>query len=129
MVRRERDTGTVLTAAGLARMQARTTSGAAILAGSRFPLLQLAEMIALTHHERWGGGGYPRGLAGEAIPLAGRITALADCFDALTHERPYKPAWPPAEALAEPRHQADGQFDPRVVAAVLSLKEVTRAED
>jgi putative two-component system response regulator len=57
-------------------------------------VLQLAEDIALTHHERWDGTGYPYGLAGIAIPLGGRIVAAADVYDALVHERPYKPAWP-----------------------------------
>src|SRR5262249_4699926 len=68
--------------------------GASILSGGRFPLLRMAEEIALTHHERWDGTGYPRGLAGEAIPLSGRIVALADAFDALISERPYKGAQP-----------------------------------
>ena len=64
-----------------------------MLAGSAFALLAMAEEIALTHHEHWDGSGYPAGLAGEAIPIAGRIVAVADVFDALTHTRPYKPAW------------------------------------
>src|SRR4051812_12303605 len=71
-----------------AQMQMHTTIGARLLAGSRFPLPQLAEKIALTHHERWDGSGYPHGLAGAAIPLAGRIVAVVDVFDALTYERP-----------------------------------------
>jgi putative two-component system response regulator len=98
-----------------------TTIGAKILLGSRSPLLQMAEEIALTHHERWDGGGYA-GLAGEAIPLAGRIVALADVFDALTHDRPYKRAWPVEEALAWIAGQRGRQFDPAVVEAFLRLR-------
>jgi putative two-component system response regulator len=92
-----------------------TTMGAEILSGSRSPLLLMAEQIALTHHERWDGQGYPHGLRGEQIPLAGRIVAVADVFDALTHERPYKRAWPVPEALAEVLRQPGRQFDPDVL--------------
>ena len=67
-----------------------TTIGAEMLSGSVSNLMQTAEMIALTHHERWNGSGYPKGLRGEAIPISGRITALADVFDALTTPRAYK---------------------------------------
>ena len=70
-------------------MQEHASVGASILADGKFAVLQLAREIALTHHERWDGAGYPSGLAGEAIPLAGRIVAVADVFDALTHDRPY----------------------------------------
>ena len=94
-----------------------TTIGAAILAQHQTALLQLASRIALTHHERWDGKGYPQGLAGEDIPLVGRIVAVADVFDALTHERPYKKAWPIAEAVAEIEKQTGTQFDPDVVSA------------
>ena len=92
-----------------------TTVGAGILARSDSPLVRMEEQIALAHHERWDGSGYPRGLAGEAIPIAGRIVAVADTFDALTHERPYKPAWSVDEALAEIERQSGRQFDPAVV--------------
>ena len=88
-----------------------------ILTGSQSRLLQYAELIARTHHERWDGTGYPRGLAGEEIPLAGRITALADVFDALTHDRPYKEAWSVERAVAEIRAQSGRHFDPDVVDA------------
>lgn len=94
-----------------------TEIGASILGGSRFPLLHVAAEIALTHHERWDGSGYPRGLAGEAIPLVGRIVAIADVFDALIHARPYKPSWPVEDALAEIERQRGRQFDPAVVDA------------
>jgi PAS domain S-box-containing protein len=103
------------------QMQTHTTIGAAILAGSGFPLLSLGEQIALSHHERWDGTGYPHRAKGEAIPLAGRIVAVADVFDALTHVRPYKPAWPLEEAVAEIVGASGTQFDPRVVAAFADL--------
>jgi cyclic di-GMP phosphodiesterase len=95
--------------------------GGRILGSARSPALCLAADIARTHHERWDGQGYLEGLAGEAIPLAGRITAVADVFDALTHERPYKAAWDIGRAHAEITAQAGRQFDPRVVQAFTSL--------
>ena len=110
-----------LTPPELAVMRTHAAAGTAILAGSGHALLQLAEAVALTHHERWDGAGYPRGLAGAAIPVAGRIVAVADVFDALTHARSYKAAWPAADAVAEIARQAGRQFDPQVVAAFLAL--------
>ena len=107
------------------RIKTHTTIGAEILSGSGSPLLRMAEQIAITHHERWDGGGYPCGLAGEGIPLAGRIVAVADVFDALTHQRPYKSAWTVTEAVAEISHQARRQFDPDVVNAFLKLDHPT----
>jgi len=104
-----------------ALMRAHTTIGAQILSGSEFALLNTAELIARTHHERWDGGGYPNGLAGDAIPLAGRIVALADVFDALANERPYKDAWPLEEAVAEVVSLGETHFDPDVVAAFAKL--------
>ena len=98
-----------------------TAIGAKILSGSRSPLLRLAEQIALTHHERWDGSGYA-GLVGEDIPLAGRIATVADVFDALTHKRPYKEAWPVDQALAEVAAQRGRQFDPSVADAFLGLQ-------
>lgn len=95
-------------------IKAHTLIGARILSGSTSPLLQLAEEIALNHHERFDGSGYPNGLRGEEIPLSGRITALADVFDALTTRRVYKPAFPVAQALAEIRRGVGTHFDPRV---------------
>jgi hypothetical protein len=77
--------------------------------------------LALTHHERWDGHGYPSGLAGEQIPMSGRIVALADVFDALTHARPYKPAWAVEQAMAEIRRLSGSQFDPGVVDAFLAI--------
>ncbi len=101
-------------------MKTHTTMGAKMLSGGRFPLLQLAEQIALTHHERWDGTGYI-GLRQEAIPIAGRIVTVADMFDALTSERPYKKAWTVNEALEEIQHQSGRQFDPRVVEAFMKV--------
>lgn len=101
-------------------MKQHTSIGAGILSGSSSPLLQLAEEIALTHHERWNGEGY-NGMKGEAIPLSGRIVAVADVFDALTHKRPYKLAWPVSKAVDEIAAQSGQQFDERVVQAFLSL--------
>jgi putative two-component system response regulator len=92
-----------------------------ILSGSRSPLLRLSEEIAVSHHEKWDGTGYPDGLSGEPIPLSGRVVAIADVFDALTHERPYKPAWPIEEAVSEIRAQSGRHFDPRVVETFLTL--------
>ncbi|MEX0893295.1 MAG: HD domain-containing phosphohydrolase [Gemmatimonadota bacterium] len=105
----------------LENVRQHTVVGAAILAGSRFPVLRMAESIALTHHERWDGTGYPRGLRGEEIPLEGRIVAVADVFDALTHVRPYKAAWSRKRALAEITAQRGRQFDPRIVDVLLEL--------
>ena len=103
-------------------MKTHAALGARVLSGSSAPVLQMAAVIASSHHERWDGSGYPRGLAGKDIPLVGRVVAVADVFDALTHGRPYKPAWPAERALAEIRREAGGQFDPRVVDAFLALR-------
>ena len=81
-------------------------------------LLELARIIAVSHHEKWDGSGYPHGLQGEAIPIEGRIVALADVFDALTSTRPYKREWPVEEALELIRSQSGSHFDPEVVAAM-----------
>ncbi|MBJ7329630.1 MAG: response regulator [Solirubrobacteraceae bacterium] len=102
-------------------MQAHTTIGHQILDKSRSPLLQLAAEIAISHHEHWDGRGYPHGLAGPDIPLAGRIVAVADVFDALTHDRPYKRAWPLEAAHDEIRAQSGAQFDPAAVQAFEQL--------
>ena len=103
-------------------MKTHTTIGAEILGGSDSATLRLAETIALTHHERWDGNGYPYGIAGSLIPLAGRIVAVADVFDALTHERPYKQAWSEESAAAEIERLAGTHFDPAVVEAFMALR-------
>jgi HD-GYP domain-containing protein (c-di-GMP phosphodiesterase class II) len=120
-----------LTPLEFAEMKSHTTLGAGILAGGRgLPLLEMAEEIALTHHERWDGSGYPAGLVGTAIPLVGRIVAVADVFDALTHARPYKDAWSMPDAVSEITAQAGRQFDPVIVEAFLSgLPELTSQHD
>jgi HD-GYP domain-containing protein (c-di-GMP phosphodiesterase class II) len=91
--------------------------GHQILSGSSDPVMQLAATIALTHHERVDGHGYPRGLRGDEIPLAGRIAAVADVFDALTHARPYRPAMTVQDAIAVMRLGRGTQFDVRVLDA------------
>ena len=109
-----------LTVEEFEQVKTHTTTGAQMLAGSAFELLALAEQTALTHHERWDGSGYPTGLAGEAIPITGRIVAVADVFDALTHSRPYKAAWSSADAITEMTSQSGHHFDPQVVDAFLT---------
>jgi putative two-component system response regulator len=110
-----------LTAAEFELMKSHTVIGAEILAGSSWPVLQLAEEIARTHHERWDGTGYPKGKLEDEIPVSGRIVIVADNFDALTHSRPYAAAWDAERAAAEIRRQSGQHFDPEVVDAFGSL--------
>ncbi len=107
-------------------MKGHTTVGGQMLAGSSFAVLEKAAEIALTHHERWDGTGYPAGLAGEEIPMSGRVVAVADVFDALTHARPYKRAWSSAAALEEMAGQCGRHFDPSVLQAFLELQTSTK---
>ncbi len=107
--------------AEFAEMQTHTTIGARILSGGQSELIRLAQVIALTHHERWDGTGYPHSRSGYQIPLAGRIVAVADTFDALTHVRPYKEAWSVAAALEEIVRQRGHQFDPAIADAFLAM--------
>jgi putative two-component system response regulator len=81
----------------------------------------MAELIALTHHERWDGSGYPRALARDAIPLPGQIVAVADVFDTLVSERPYKRAWPLEKAVAEMQRQSGRWFAPTLVSTLLQV--------
>jgi putative two-component system response regulator len=100
-------------------MKAHTILGAKILAGGRSAAVMMAERIARSHHERWDGTGYPDGMAGEQIPFAARIVAVADVLDALSHARPYRPAWPPEQVAALIRDGRGSHFDPAVVDALL----------
>lgn len=117
-----------LSAEEFATIKTHTTIGARILGGSRVPLLVRAEEIAYTHHERWDGSGY-NGLAETEIPIAGRVVALVDTFDALTHARPYKTAWSMREAFDELRSQSGRQFDPEVVTAFMDARAELPIED
>ncbi|MEN6458321.1 MAG: CHASE domain-containing protein [Thermoguttaceae bacterium] len=97
-------------------MKSHTTIGADMLAGSNVPLLQMAREIALNHHERWDGKGYPHCLAGQDVPESARIVAIADVYDALTHDRVYRPAMPEEKALSILREGAGTHFDPLLLA-------------
>jgi len=102
-------------------MQQHVDVGARLLARGRSKLIKMAELIALTHHERWDGSGYPQALARDAIPLPGQIVAVADVFDTLISERPYKRAWPLEKAVAEMQRQAGHWFAPRMVSALMRV--------
>jgi len=98
-------------------MQSHTTIGDQILSNSASVLIQTAQEIAVSHHEKFDGSGYPKGLVGEAIPLSGRIIAVADVFDALTSKRPYKEAWSFEQAISYIKENSGTSFDPRCVNA------------
>ncbi|QHJ10445.1 putative cyclic di-GMP phosphodiesterase [Paraglaciecola mesophila] len=111
-------------------MQRHPEIGAEILGESDSDLIELAKIVSLTHHEKWDGSGYPKGLKGEEIPLEGRIVAIADVFDALTSKRPYKDAWPVEKAVDLIQSQSGKHFDPNIVVlfqsclpAILEIKE------
>ncbi len=104
-------------------MKKHTTFGASILEGASSSFLKLGREIALTHHERWDGSGYPNGLKGTDIPVAGRITALVDVFDALTSKRPYKPPFPVEQSFQIIREGRGSHFDPQVVDAFFAQRE------
>ena len=104
-----------------ATMRRHPEIGAEIIGEHPSGVLRLARSVALAHHEKWDGSGYPAGLAGEQIPLEARIVAIADVFDALTSERPYKKAWPVQEALAHIQAQAGRHFDPALVERFVPL--------
>ncbi len=103
-------------------MRSHTTVGARILGGGGSDLMAMAESIALAHHERWDGRGYPSGIVGDAIPTAARIVSIVDVFDALTTARLYRPAWTPARALDEIRSGAGASFDPDLVVTFVELR-------
>jgi putative two-component system response regulator len=107
-------------------MQSHVEIGARIIGEHERGVLKLAHRIALGHHEKWDGSGYPSGLAGEAIPFEARIVAIADVFDALTSERPYKKAWPVEEALNYLRDNRGRHFDPALVDRFLTLMDPVR---
>ncbi|PKO40766.1 MAG: two-component system response regulator [Betaproteobacteria bacterium HGW-Betaproteobacteria-4] len=101
--------------------------GAEIIGDHPSELLQMARIVALAHHEKWDGSGYPHGLAGDEIPLEGRIVTIADVFDALTSERPYKKAWSTAEAVDFMRAQSGAMFDPGLLHLFLNM--IPQVED
>ncbi len=109
-------------------MKMHTVIGAELLAKSEITELQMAEQIARYHHERWDGSGYPEGIKGEAIPLPARVVALADVFDALTHARPYRPAFTMDAAIAEISRASGSQFEPRLVEPFIKLIQLLRRE-
>jgi len=100
-------------------MKTHAAIGGKLLDGDDSDLMRMAREIALTHHEKWDGGGYPNGLSGETIPQAGRIAALADVFDALTSVRPYKKAWMVEAAVDLIKENRGKHFDPNLVEAFL----------
>ena len=100
-----------------------TCLGAELMQRNRSPVLKMAATIAMTHHEKWDGSGYPAGLRGEEIPIEGRITAVADVFDALSSKRPYKPALPAEKCFAIIEEGRGNHFDPRVVDAFMSERD------
>ncbi len=110
-----------LTVEELMQMREHCQVGADLLGESGFEILNLARSIALTHHEHWDGSGYPQGLRGEAIPIEGRIVAVVDVYDALTHSRPYKRAWTEQEAIDLLKQESAYYFDPKIVAAFLQV--------
>jgi len=101
-------------------MQRHVLIGADIIGDHASGMLAMARSIALTHHEKWNGRGYPNGLSGTDIPLVGRIVAIADVFDALTSRRPYKEPWPVPRAVEYLREQSGEHFDPELVELFLT---------
>ena len=102
-------------------MKHHTVIGARILDGSEMYLLQLAKDIALSHHEKWDGSGYPKGLTGLSIPECGRIVAVVDVYDALVHKRVYRPAMAEDKALEIMRSEKGKHFDPRIFECFLDV--------
>lgn len=111
-------------------MQEHARIGAEILGEHEWPLMRMARQVALTHHEKWDGSGYPMGLKGEDIPLVGRLCAIADVFDALTSDRPYKSGWPIEEAVDYIKNGSGQHFDPSLVETFLKcLPEITHIRE
>jgi putative two-component system response regulator len=111
-----------LTAGETELVKSHTRLGHKILAGSRWPALQLAAQVALSHHECWNGSGHPHGLAGQQIPLFARIVTVADVYDALLSQRPYKPAWDECAVAEEMRKQRGIKFDPEILDIFLNCR-------
>jgi len=116
-----------LTSDEFAAVKTHAALGGQLLAGSRSKLIQLAETIAVSHHEKWDGSGYPKGLAGEAIPLPGRIVGLCDVLDALVMDRPYKKAWSLDQALKEIRAGSGQHFDPALIQVLPPAQAIAEA--
>jgi len=116
-----------LTSEEISILQDHTVLGAQMLAGSASPVLRMAQTIALSHHERWDGTGYPSGIEGEQIPEAARIVAIVDVYDALTHDRVYRKRLPEAKVLELMQHGRGTQFDPRLLDIFMSLLPEMRA--
>jgi HD-GYP domain-containing protein (c-di-GMP phosphodiesterase class II) len=110
-------------------MKSHTIVGAEMLAGSSSPVVQMGEVIARAHHEKWDGTGYPHGLKGDEIPLVARICSVCDVYDALVSDRPYKTAWPVDQALAELKRLSGRHLDPRLVALFVERRPDLRAGD
>jgi len=102
-------------------MKTHVEIGGEILSSDSAEIMQLARSIALTHHEKWNGSGYPNGLVGEDIPIQGRLAAICDVFDALTSERPYKKAWTVEDAAALIREESGSHFDPELATKFLEI--------
>ncbi len=114
----------ILSEAEFATMRRHTEIGAAILSRSRHPVMRLAAEIALWHHERWDGSGYPRGLAGEEIPMSARIVAVVDVYDALRDDRVYRSSLPRTRVIEMMRSERGRHFDPEVLDRFLELVEL-----
>jgi putative two-component system response regulator len=110
-----------LTSEEFETMKTHTVIGSRMLSKGRSELVRFSQRIARSHHEWWDGSGYPDRVSGQSIPLEARIVAVADFLDALTHERPYRPAWGIDETLAEIRRRAGSHFDPTVAKALLGI--------
>jgi len=102
-------------------MKTHTTIGADLLAHHRSDIMNLSQSIALNHHEKWNGSGYPNGLAGSSIPIEARIASICDVFDALTSERPYKKAWPVKDVISYIKDNSAKQFDPKIVDKFITI--------
>jgi putative two-component system response regulator len=116
-----------LTAGEFEVMKTHTLIGAQMLSGSASPILQMAEQIARSHHEHWDGTGYPDGLAGTAIPESARIVAVVDFYDAMTHDRVYRPALPDDEVLGLLDQRCGTHFDPDAIRSFFASLDTIRA--